>query len=125
MRDYDSVLVEMSEQIERALNGKRRYVIYSAYETDDELNIPINNLNDVAVEGKVIFAQSGDDFFGNGKSYTSKVYENPTWLDVAVVANEAIEATGDDHHVFLEGVHRSRAIRYINDICVYFLTMGS
>jgi hypothetical protein len=33
------------------------------------------------------------------------VVEDPTWLDVAVLANDMIHTSGDFHHVFLEGIN--------------------
>ena len=53
----------------------------------------------------MVFIEKGDDFFGNGESYESDVYHNPTWLDVCVIANEMICRTGNFHHVYLEGIH--------------------
>jgi len=57
-----------------------------------------------ANKGNVKFVEMGDTFFGDGSNYESDVFYNHTWLDVAVLANEMIIATGDKHHVFLEGV---------------------
>ena len=43
--------------------------------------------------------KAGDE----AKNYVSAVVENATWLDVCVLADEMIRATGDYHH-FLEGI---------------------
>lgn len=39
-----------------------------------------------------------------GTDYTSPIVENPTWLQVAILANEMIKTTGDTHHIFLESI---------------------
>lgn len=86
---------------------KKVYVDYSAY-TDDIEEEPIDNLDEIAVKGKVILVGFADDFFGGKKSrsYVSPVLENPTWLQVAVCCNEMIRTTRDTHHVFLETLHK-------------------
>ncbi len=57
------------------------------------------------------FIQQGlgiDDWVLRLKSmdYRSDVLENPTWLQVAVHADEMIRVTNDHHHVFLEGLDK-------------------
>ncbi len=74
-------------------------VSYSAYKTIDD--IPIDNLDEVAVEGKCFFV---------GHNYESKVVKSPTWLDVCVFANNYIQASSDFHHIFLEDVEVSEEI---------------
>lgn len=83
-------------------NNQDCYVYYSAYESEGDF--PIDNLDEIAVAGKVKFVEQGDGFFGSGEGYRSKVLENPTWLEVCVLANEMILATKDKHHIYLEGV---------------------
>ena len=117
--------------------GRKKRVIYSAYDSDEEDN-PIDNLDEVAVEGKVVLIGEKDDFYGGeeSKSYVSEVLENPTWLQVTVCANAMIRRTRDLHHVFLEGLDEhpmvgSRKLEEkINElesqgIKVYAFSMGS
>lgn len=82
-------------------------VNYSAYETASDGSV-IDNLDDVAVEGTVRFIADRDEYWGGVESanYTSPEVTNPTWLQVAVFANEAIWITNDHHHVFLEGISK-------------------
>lgn len=59
-----------------------------------------------AVTGSVI-VQCGDfDAAGVWKAdaYVSAELTDPTWLDILRCADEAIAVTGDDHHIFLEGI---------------------
>jgi len=100
----DKLQSRVTEAVEK--NGQKCHVFYSAYKMDEE-DLPIDNLDEIAIEGNVKFVEGGDTFFGNGKGYESDVFYNPTWLDVAVVANEMIIATGDFHHIFLEGLLRT------------------
>ena len=39
----------------------------------------------------------------DGETWESEVLDNPTWLDVARVANQMLIAL-NDHHVYLEGI---------------------
>lgn len=43
-------------------------------------------------------------YIGKGKDYISQLVENPTWLEVAQLADDMIQITGDYHHVYLEGI---------------------
>jgi len=99
---YDKVTKKIYRKVSKAVKGEC-YVIHSAYKTDED-GTPIDNLSEIAAPGRCIFVDDGSDFFGSGRSYRSKVYENPTWLDVCVAANEMIVATEDKHHIFLEGI---------------------
>jgi hypothetical protein len=100
--EYDERLEAIQARVEKAVKGEC-FVEFSACEEDDD-GVPVDNLDEVAWEGRCRFVQEGETFFGNGKGYRSEVLENPTWLQVAVLANEMIKATGDEHHVFLESV---------------------
>ncbi len=65
---------------------------------EDENGIPIDNLDDVAFEGKVCFIEIRDY-----ASYVSPIIVNPTFLDVAVHCHAAMRKMGDKHHIFLSG----------------------
>ena len=126
--DYDKyydLVDEMQDTIDAAIAASGREekpLIYSAYD-DDENEMPINNLNEVAFKGTftVIYAHSnfwdgrGIGLLGVpaeeqgggepcGRPYRSEEVTDPTWLTLAVLANEAILTTNDLHHVFLESV---------------------
>jgi len=103
------------------------HVIYSALEDDYR-----NNLNEIAIEGRVQFKTPYSEFFG-GKSeeartdYESEILENPTWLELSLLANDMINCTGDQHHVFLEDVHKTD-IFTLDDksfVLIYNFSMGS
>jgi len=102
MTEYAEKWDKMNETIDKALpEGEKSYVLYSAYETDED-GMPVNNLDQVAIEGKAIFVSDYDPFWGEGTAYQSEIMENPTWLDIAVAANKMIQVTGDYHHIFLD-----------------------
>jgi len=131
MEEYGKKLDEMNSAVESALpEGEECFVYYSVYNMENGL--PVNNLHEVAVEGKVIFTQNHDGFWGAGISYQSDVIENPTWLDVAVLANEMIKIVGDYHHIFLEGVSpvyvatiNTYVRKVVGDVQYYEFDMGS
>lgn len=76
---------------------------------DDELNLANctysvdHALDEVAYPGSCQFVGEGDD----GK-YTGPVVTDPTWRQVAEMAEDMIRMTGDSHHVFLEGISKAR-----------------
>ena len=83
--------------------GERPVVIYSAYQSESD-DLPIDNLDQIAIHGNVQFHAEHDPCWGEGKPYTSPAVNSPTWLDVSVLADEMIKTTGDYHHQFLESV---------------------
>jgi hypothetical protein len=95
--------------------GKERAVFYSV-DAD---------MNDIAFEGKGVLEEKFDGFWSeDGKDYRSVVVENPTWLDLAVLADEAIRATGDYHHSFFEGI-RFYNEKTVDGVNIYRFVMGS
>lgn len=84
------------------------YVVYSAYKEDGSGKY-INNLNEVAIEGKVRFLQYADEYWGEGRGgdFTCTI-KDPTWLELCIAADDMIQKTQDFHHVFLEGVYQRK-----------------
>jgi hypothetical protein len=81
-------------------------VIYSAWDCDGD-EVPPNNLNDIPFKGTFVVVADYESFWdvkGDGEAYIAGPVTNPTWLELAILANEAIHVTGDEHHVFFEGV---------------------
>ena len=100
------------------------WLCYSAYPTDPD----VDNLDEIAVTGKVQFVSEAEDFFGNIKTradYKSEVVENPTWLDVCLLANDMINQTGDNHHIFLECVDPVIDPNDPDGVKLYTFGMGS
>jgi hypothetical protein len=111
---------KIENRIAAAIDGEM-LVSYSSYDEDDEDN-PVDNLDEVAAKGKIVFVELHDDFWGVGKDYRSEVLKNPTWMQVALCANEMIKTTGDQHHVFLEGIQK---IKEEDGVSIYKFLMGS
>lgn len=83
------------------------------------------DMNDIAIEGKAVLVAPFDEFWADeGEDYRSEVVENPTWLDLAVLADEAINTTGDYHHHFFEGI-RPWGVPADDSIPEYYFVMGS
>ena len=131
------------KEIEEAYAHKpgqyRNYVSYSAYHSTDD-DVYVDNLDEVAVEGRVQFVEEVDEpsevtgmVMGNvpydtRKNYISPVMENPTWLEVALLANDMINCTGDNHHIFLEAIRPSESKFTLDEksfVKVYKFCMGS
>ena len=101
---------EMDRKIAEAITaaGHKKYrVVYEAFETDEH-DCPIDNLDQVAVQGPCRFVAPINFNWGGHKSkaYRSPVLHDPTWLQVCVCANAMIKRTRDTHHVFLESIER-------------------
>ena len=91
-KEWKEAHCEIQNRVESAIDGNR-FVVYSAWPTENEM--PIDNLDCRPFHGNLQFRE--------GK-YVSPVMNSPTWLEIAVAANEMIKVTGDKHHVFLEGI---------------------
>ena len=89
--------IKPNEEITRRL-GKTRTVFYSVDK----------DMNEVAIEGNVRMVEEVDDFWASesgAKDYRSEVMQSPTWLDIALAADDMINSVKDFHHTFLEGVY--------------------
>ena len=132
--DYKTMtFAEIEEVTAHSPGTYRNYVLYSAYDNYTD------NLDKVAVEGRVQFFEECDDpnemgfVMGNvpydtRKDYRSPIMENPTWLEVALLANDMINCTGDNHHVYLEAIRPSDTKFTLDDksfVTVYRFSMGS
>jgi len=106
-------------------------VRYSAYPdlADDprSSDYGLMGLSAIAAEGRIQFESDYDDFWGPGESYKSEPIDNPTWLDVCLLANDMINTTGDKHHIFLEAIHKvdTFSVDEGGFIKVYRFSMGS
>lgn len=87
---------EIQDSVEKAIkeDGQEILLKYSAYEWDEN-DLPINNLKEVPIKGKVVFLSEEEDF-------KSEIYESPTWLEIAVIANKMCLETECRFNVFLE-----------------------
>jgi len=119
-KDWDRGVTAIEKRLAKVL-PKGAALEYSAYETDED-GLPVDNLDQVAVEGRCIFLQQAEPPFGTGKNYVSAEVQNPTWIQVCLLANEMIEITRDRQHVFLEGVH---VVSEQNGIKMVDFVMGS
>ncbi len=112
----------IDKQVDKRL-GLDSIVIYSAYKTDPD-DIPINNLNEIAIAGRVQFKANRDELYGgkSSKEWISPILQDPTWLDLCEQADSMIKTTLDEHHVFLEGVE---IVARSKDLIIAELIMGS
>jgi len=105
----------------------RDQVSFSAYANDWS-----DNLDEVVVEGRIKIVTKHQSFFGCmseevREDYKSEILTNPTWLDLCLCANDMINCTGDNHHIFLEDVHRTGSFTLDDKsfILLYDFSMGS
>lgn len=113
--DYRAASDAISQRVDeyvKSQGAEKVYVHYSVYEKDDR-DVPVDNLDRVAVEGKVVFKQvaESDSFYGGDEGnsdYESPVLENPTWLELCYHFNTMMQTVGDYHHCFFEGVYPAK-----------------
>ncbi len=68
-------------------------------------NIHISGKFAIGIFGhKYVFIVKADKFFGGeqAKDYRSRVYENPSVVDLIEAADESVDVTNDKRHIFLE-----------------------
>ena len=122
-------MLRMWDRVDSACEavGMAPKVMYSAYGTDGDATV--DNLDDTAFFGKCCFVHKFeerwlcDDAPPGRHSYTSRIVTNPTWLEIAVLANEMMLATGDYHHCFLEGIEQSGIA--LDGVSILRFCMGS
>lgn len=116
-REYTAAMGEIHRKMEDRIEG-HIMVFYSAYGDEDK----IDNLDEVAIKGKAILLDGHPT-----TRYESEVVENPTWLDLCVLANAMILKTGDHHHVHFENVRLDEKMtaRRKDGVKVYHFCMGS
>ena len=116
---FDDLIKAMNKRVDAVLENKER-IIFSVYKYKD--GVPIDNLDEIPVKGKVIFVAEKDDFFGGklSEDYQSEIVENPTWLQICVLFSDSVSKTKDFHHVYLEGITEKSNIDGIP--CYEFLT---
>lgn len=109
----DTIHRRVIDKIEKL--GKKVHIHYSAH----PYYPPVDNLDEIPIEGTVIIVKRSFGW-GNGRTYISPVLENPTWLGIAICANDAIEETGDFHHIFLESIRVKRMVDGVKscEICM-------
>ncbi len=103
--DVDDAWSERSDAIQARLeaalaaDGVPVRVSYCAYEEEED-GLPIDNLDTLAYRGRIRFVEVD---FSDGERYESIELNNPTWIDVARAANQAILQLGYEDHIHLEG----------------------
>jgi len=103
MNKYKEACDKMDAKITEKIDGEV-YVFYSVYKTDEE-DLPVDNLDEVAFEGKVAVICNWPSILSPKEILVSDILRDPTWLDLTVISNYFIEKTGDYHHRFFEGYH--------------------
>jgi len=127
---YRKAADPMTKKVDDAVHAsgqEESVVFYSAYESTEE-GIPIDNLDAIPIEGKILLVDAGSDFYGNGEAYKGKTLDNPTWLELCVAANEMILTTKDLHHIYLEAVIPTGKVLTLQDmteIKICHFSMGS
>jgi hypothetical protein len=105
--NLDEMTDYFESRLSKVIQGEL-LVTYSAYPYEND--IITNNLDEIAVHGTVQFCD-------RHSTYESKSMIDPTWLEVAVLANDMLNKTHDSHY-FFEGVT-------LQTNGMYYMQMGS
>lgn len=91
---------EVVERHQESLGADRNGMAISL--SDEQKRLFVEGAYLMENDGPYRFFYSG----GFGLAYTSPIYHSPMigWEDLIIEADEAIGASGDSHHIFLEGV---------------------
>jgi len=82
----------------------------------------IDNLDEVPIEGRVKFIDPYAWVQDGHKPYESEVVESPTWLEICQLMNDAINTTGDTHHIYLEDI---KVVKVEDGVQIAHLLTGS
>jgi hypothetical protein len=110
----------IQDRVRQAI-GRKCFVFFSAYALDND-NLPVDNLDDVPLTGKIVVRAGRVPGVSSSLGYQSPVMVSPTWLDLCIVANEQIVKTRDRSRCYLEQVD---AIEAVGDIQFVALRLGS
>lgn len=105
---------EVSKIIKETEKDDKLYVIYSAYELN-EFDIPIDNLKQIPTKGKIRFVSEDGE-------WKSEIFESPTWVEIAAIANKMIIETQDYFHSYFEDFD---VFDTEDDVLIAKLIMGS
>lgn len=117
-KKYDGAIKAMQKRVKAAI-GEKCYVQFAAFEEDDA-GLPTDNLDEVCWQGRcrVVRQETADE-----PGFESELLIDPTWLQLAQVANAMIMATNKEtDHTFLESVS---VVSQEGDVTRLELTMGS
>ena len=106
--DSDKAYAIAADAIQNRVNarvGSKCSVYFSAYKLDAD-KLPVDNLDDIPISGRVLIRANRDRIRGGqlSKDYESPIMESPTWLDLCAIANLQITATRVRERRYLEHV---------------------
>jgi hypothetical protein len=83
--------------------GRNCVVVFHAYKLNAD-RLPIDNLDEVPVSGKLLIRSGRRRRAAQSIEFESPVVENPSWLELCVIANNQLIATRDRKHRYLEQI---------------------
>lgn len=84
----------------------------------------VENLTEIAVKGRCRFALSTANYERADRAYLSEVMLSPTWVQLFVVAENALQFVGEQtDHIVFEGISLSDADK--DGVPIFEFSMGS
>jgi hypothetical protein len=86
-KSYQQAMSQIDEMVKTAIEeaGDKQQIYYTAYETD-QFDVPINNLEEIPVQGKIKFVDEDGE-------WESPILDSPTWLRIVIFANRMVIET--------------------------------
>jgi len=116
---YAAAFDAIQDRLKARLNRKC-CLTFSAFGIDQN-KLPIDNLDEVPVPGKIkLHARRGKICGRAFKDFESTVFENPTWLDLCEIAHAQIRRFVGRRHCYLEAAD---IVDKVGDIPIVFGTI--
>jgi len=97
-KEYDERIKKINFEIN--MNIEQSRIIYNMFEYDF-YSLPINNLEDVAIDGIIKFTCNEGDI-----TYNSEYMQNPKWVNVCKCCNDMLLLFDEKDYVVLSGISK-------------------
>ncbi|KAE9543657.1 hypothetical protein AGLY_002053, partial [Aphis glycines] len=95
---------DIKKYVKKKSKKDNLYVNFCAFEYSENTKTVKYNLHKIPIVGNIFIIDQGNDQFGNGNPYISKLLKSPTWLELCKIANDLIITTGDYTHHYLDDI---------------------
>ncbi|KAE9524407.1 hypothetical protein AGLY_015128, partial [Aphis glycines] len=95
---------DIKKYVKKNSKNDNLYVNFCSFEYYENTETVKYILHKIPIDGNIFIIDQGNDQFGNGNPYISKLLNSPTWLELCKIANDLIITTGDYTHHYLDDI---------------------